>query len=268
MAAAWRRLADKSEILAFLETDRIYAGYAIGDLEPGLFERCDWFGVGEVAPGPGGLRALVLCYHDFSPPVLFVMGDPAAVAALVREAPLPGRVYVNCREEHLAAIEASYTLERMVPMWRMAVTADSFRPVAAACVALDAGDAEEVAGLLKEGGGEAFSPAQMTQGVYRGTRIEGRLVAVAGTHLVSPSYGIAAVGNVFTSPDWRGRGLATATTSEVAAALLDKGIPDVILNVSQANTAAIRVYQTLGFACRCAFCEGPAFVPGRACRDT
>ena len=31
-------LTDKAQILSYLETDRLYAAYAIGDLEPGMFE--------------------------------------------------------------------------------------------------------------------------------------------------------------------------------------------------------------------------------------
>ena len=45
--------------------------------------------------------------------------------------------------------------------------------------------------------------------------IFGALVAVAGTHLVSDTYGVAAIGNVFTHPDYRGRGYATLATGAV-----------------------------------------------------
>ena len=46
MAHMWRtrRLTDKSEILAYLETDRLYAAYAIGDLEQDMYEQCTWIG--------------------------------------------------------------------------------------------------------------------------------------------------------------------------------------------------------------------------------
>jgi hypothetical protein len=37
---ATHRLTDSREIQAFLETDRLHAAYALGDLEPGLFEDC------------------------------------------------------------------------------------------------------------------------------------------------------------------------------------------------------------------------------------
>jgi ribosomal protein S18 acetylase RimI-like enzyme len=273
MRTAWRRLTDKSEILAFLETDRLYAGYAIGDLEPGLFEHCEWFGADDAAPGDGRVRALVLCYHDFKPPVLFVMGDPDGVRDVVGQAPLPANVYLNCREEHLAAASPAFVWDRMTPMWRMALAASAFRPAAgqaAEVVELRASDAAEISGLFASGsgeaggeaGGEAFRPGQMARGVYRGVRVGGQLVAIAGTHLVSQLFGIGAVGNVFTRPDCRGQGFGTAATSAVAAALLGRGLSDVILNVSQANTAAIRVYESLGFVRHCRFVEGPARAPG------
>jgi len=37
-----QRVADRRRLLAFLERDRLWAAYAIGDLEPGLFEHCEW----------------------------------------------------------------------------------------------------------------------------------------------------------------------------------------------------------------------------------
>jgi predicted GNAT family acetyltransferase len=84
------------------------------------------------------------------------------------------------------------------------------------------------------------------------------LVAAAGTHLVSATYGVAAVGNVFTHPDHRGQGYGTVTTSAVVAELLRRGIRDVILNVGQDNAGAIGIYERLGFERYCPFLEGPA----------
>lgn len=39
-----RALTNKDQILAFLQQDRLYAAYAIGDLEPSLFAQSHWFG--------------------------------------------------------------------------------------------------------------------------------------------------------------------------------------------------------------------------------
>ena len=63
---------------------------------------------------------------------------------------------------------------------------------------------------------------------------------------------------MYTRRDRRGRGLAGCLTSAVTQELLRMNIPVVGLNVSQRNSAAIRVYERLGFATHCEFVEGPA----------
>jgi predicted GNAT family acetyltransferase len=63
----------------------------------------------------------------------------------------------------------------------------------------------------------------LEHGIYYGAYLAGTLVAVAGTHAVSRRHRVAAIGNVFTHPAWRGCGRATATTSAVARALIHDG---------------------------------------------
>ena len=116
----------------------------------------------------------------------------------------------------------------------------------------------QLAELYALGGGIAFGPAQVEEGAFYGVLADGQLIAAAGTHLVSPAYGVAAVGNVFTHPAHRGRGYGTAMTSAVVAELLQRDLRDVILNVGQDNAGAIRIYERLGFECYCPFLEGPA----------
>ena len=70
---------------------------------------------------------------------------------------------------------------------------------------------------------------------------------MAGTHLVVPQEGIAAVGNIYTRRDRRGRGLAGRVTAAVVAELLRRGVPTVALNVAQTNATARRVYERVGF---------------------
>jgi predicted GNAT family acetyltransferase len=100
----------------------------------------------------------------------------------------------------------------------------------------------------------------MEHGVYWGVVQGDRIVAAAGTHLVSDTHGVAAIGNVFTHPDLRGRGLGRAVTGAVLADLGSRGIRTVILNVSQSNAVAVRMYERLGFKRHCAFVEGAAQV--------
>jgi ribosomal protein S18 acetylase RimI-like enzyme len=247
------RLHDKSQLLAFLEADRHYAAYAIGDLEPGLFEQCEWF-----AAGRGDLGALVLCFRGLTTPALLLVGEGGGLRAILEAAVLPRDVCIACRPDHLAVTCDFYVWKATTPMWRMVLHPAAFSPIRAESVRLSVGDCDRLAELYALGGGEAFSPSQLERGVFHGVCEGDRLVAVAGTHLVSTTYGVAAIGNVFTRPNCRGRGYAGAATSAVVVELLDKGIRDIVLNVDETNAAAIRLYERLGFVRHCAFLEGPA----------
>jgi len=248
------KLTDKAHILAYLETDRLYAAYAIGDLEPGMFEQCIWAG----AEAGGQLQALALCFHGLSLPVLFLMGDADGLRTILEDALHPERTYINCRPQHLAITQDFCVWDEITPMWRMVLDPARFRPVQSDCLRLEPVHANLLTELYAFGGGGAFSPAQVQKGVFYGVLLDGRLVAAAGTHLVSPTYGVAAVGNVFTRPDYRGRGYGTAVTSAVTAELLRTGFRDVVLNVNQDNATAVHIYERLGFQHYCDFLEGPA----------
>jgi predicted GNAT family acetyltransferase len=82
--------------------------------------------------------------------------------------------------------------------------------------------------------------------VYYGIRVGGRLVAAAGTHVVSREMRLAAVGNVLTHRDFRSRGYAKIVTGAVTAELL-RFCDQVILNVRSDNPPALAAYRALGY---------------------
>jgi ribosomal protein S18 acetylase RimI-like enzyme len=85
-------------------------------------------------------------------------------------------------------------------------------------------------------------------GSYRGIRVEGELVAMAGERLALPGY--REVSAICTHPAHLGRGYAQRLTREATAAILDDG--DIaFLHVAGGNGAAIHIYEQLGFV-RCA----------------
>lgn len=69
---------------------------------------------------------------------------------------------------------------------------------------------------------------------------------------------MVAIGNVFTRPDWRGRGLAARCTAAVVREALDAGLNPIVLNVRIDNAPAIHVYEKLGFRIHGPMIEGPA----------
>ena len=92
---------------------------------------------------------------------------------------------------------------------------------------------------------EAWSPLMFDMGPYYGVWYNGELVAAAGVHFVTPF--IAQIGNVFTHPEYRGRGFATAATMSVIQQLRRMGIQIISLIVAADNAPAIRIYERLGF---------------------
>ena len=249
-----RHLADLAEITAFLERDRWYAAYAIGDLEPGYREHCHWFG----ADWAGELRSLALLYEGLEPPALFLMGEPVGLTMILGTALRPETVMFTCRESHLPALQANYVTGEIEHMLRMRLRAADFRPVTAYGVdRLGPGYASELARLYSSAQGNAFSPYQLARGVFCGVKDQGRLVSAAGTHIVAQTMGVAAVGNVCTYVQHRGQGYATRCTSAVCTDLLATGF-DVVLNVADDNADAIHIYNKLGFQEYCPFVEGIA----------
>ena len=95
--------------------------------------------------------------------------------------------------------------------------------------------------------GTWFVPRMLETGRYVGIREAGRLVCVAGVHVCSPTWSVAALGNVATLPAFRGRGLARGACAALCRLLLDDGIETIGLNVRADNEAAIRSYTRLGF---------------------
>ena len=250
-----RKLDNKDEILAFLQQDRFYAAYAIGDLEPDFFPQCEWFAAGDGER----IQALALHFTGLDPHALFTMGASDGLPLILGSALRPERIYFTGRSEHVPAVQAFYSLGEINKMLRMTVRDEDFHPVTGKALKLGPGYSSELKRLysLGESIGEsvvAFSPYQLAQGVFYGIEKRGRLVAAAGTHLVAPTYGVAAVGNVFTDPDHRGRGYATLCTRAVTRELLSQGM-DVVLNVQEGNADAIHIYEKLGYREYCRFIE-------------
>jgi GNAT superfamily N-acetyltransferase len=256
-AAGVRRIANRAEIRAILETDRRWAVYALGDLAPGFFEHSEWY------RAPGQEPALALLYRAFQTPVFFTLGGPEPIGAILTELAEP-EMYLSIRPEILPLVKARCQVHHETAMWRMSLEPADFIPAPGEGVArLGPHDLAALQQLYADGKptGEVpdfFSPSMIEPGVYYGIWEANILVAAAGTHLVAPSESVAAVGNVYTRRDRRRRGLGWRVTSAVAAELLRMGLRTVALNVSQRNTAALGVYERLGFARYCAFYEGLA----------
>ncbi|HVV87120.1 MAG TPA: GNAT family N-acetyltransferase [Kofleriaceae bacterium] len=93
-----------------------------------------------------------------------------------------------------------------------------------------------------------FGPRTASLGTFWGVRDGGALVAMAGERLRQPGY--TEVSGVCTHPDARGRGLARALSARVARRIRDRR-ETPYLHAYATNTAAIELYESLGFRLRC-----------------
>lgn len=245
-----RRLQKPEAIGAILARDPAYGAYALGDLDPRFFPQTEC----AAAYLDGEPVALTLLYRGLAPHPLMTFGDVRGLALILGTVQRAPEAYFNCLEKHLPAVEGFYALGPKKRMWRMVVRAERFRPVEGMAERLGMGDLGDLEALYAEGGAEYFTPDLLEQGVFYGVRALGRLVAAAGTHLVSEVQQVAAVGNVFVHPRYRGQGLGTLVTSRVMEELLAKGLL-VVLNVEEGNIPAIRAYERLGYERHCAFVE-------------
>lgn len=240
-----------AKIQAILETDRVWSAYALADLDPSELPHCDWL---------VGRHAVVLIYRGADPPVLFAHGAPAGLEACFRDVG-PGGYAFALTGTQRALIRRRFRPWREQRMWRMSLKPQDF-PGAEdeAVVSLGPMDVDEIIGLFGDNADrpDAFHPRQLERGTFFGIREDGQLVSVAGTHVISQPLRVAAVGNVFTRPDRRGRGLGTRATAAVVARLLAMDLETIVLNVSMDNQSAQVSYRKLGFWPYCGYYEGLA----------
>jgi ribosomal protein S18 acetylase RimI-like enzyme len=238
-----RETSDRDLLRAFLEQDRLFAAYALCDLDDREFARTRW----AVAFEGRTLVALVLEYAGTTPQPLFVMGRADGVSAILGSLIRPRAAYVSVRSELLPAVAAHYAVDPGPPMIRMWVDRARFRPHPAEVERLVPAQIGELNRLYDLGFASWLPASAIADGVYYGLRVRGRLVSAAGTHVVSRAARLAVVGNVFTAAEHRGRGYATAVTGAVTAELL-RFCDQVVLNVRADNPPAIAAYRRLGYA--------------------
>ncbi len=240
---AVRQTADRALLRSFLERDRLFAAYALCDLEDREFPRTRW---GMAFDGDEPV-AVGLEYSGLSPQPIFLMGRTAGIEAILREVIRPRAAYTAVLPEHLTAVAALYRVDPAPPMVRMWVDRHRFVPISADVERLGPGDVSELNRLYHLGFAAWLPGSAVADGVYYGIRVGGRLVSAAGTHVVSPTARIGVVGNVLTHVEHRGRGYAAAVTSAVTEELL-RTCDEVVLNVRSDNPPALQAYRRIGYA--------------------
>lgn len=243
---------DTNSIREILLTDPVWSAYALADLREDLLPLCRWTVAGE---------GLALIFTGLEPPILLTVGLPEDVAGALAQAELPEQVYLSVQKTHLPAIGAYYAGDDYRVMVRMALGQDvALPPVSYPVRRLRSEDIPAIEALIAQGGPfapDGFAPYQVADGFFFGAAdATGGLAAVGGTHILNYAEGVAAIGNVYTRSDCRGKGYARSITTEIVSQLRAAGLPLVVLNVNSENTIARKLYDSLGFVEHCSFVEG------------
>jgi RimJ/RimL family protein N-acetyltransferase len=245
-------LRDRDELASFFRRRPEVHAYELGDLDDFFWPHTRWFGW----LVEGRLEQVALVYGEPDPPVLIALAEEPVegMADLLRAiAPeLPFAVYAHLSPGILDAPGSSHAPSHdPAPHLKLGL-AEPDRLDAhdgADAEVLEPAQVDEIASFYADAyPGTWFEARMLETRRYVGIRREGRLVCVAGVHVWSPTYGVAALGNVATIPHARGEGLGTAACARLCRLLLDEGIGVISLNVRADNAAALRSYEKLGFA--------------------
>lgn len=240
-------VVDRQELADLFAMDTPVHVYGLGDLEDRFWHDSTWWRrgtavVGRVRlPGPEGVVAV----YAISP-----RAPTATTALLIDLLPeFPTGALVLAPPGADEATAATRRVSSFGPHVKMTVDGGSFTSPAGGdrVVLLGGEDLHDLQALYASDPGAAyFLPAMLEHGVFMGVHDGGRLVAAGGTHALSRTFGVAALGGIITHPTARGRGHGAAVTAALTEALLTEGLT-VGLNVTATNVGARALYERLGY---------------------
>ncbi len=248
-----KKITDMQTIKEFLFKDPYLHLYEIGNLQEKLFHHITW----HAAVDAGVIKAVSMLYisEKHSQPIFFLLEntDMKAAAAIIEavKEELPDNFYAHISKSLSAGLKDKYETSQPHMYDKMKLTGDilldkniiypehTFR--------INANDFETVNELLRGVNPSAFFvPAMLKTGKYFCVRKNAELMSMAGVHFYSTDLGIAAIGNVMTLPQHRGKGYAASVTASLCRDLW-KEVKYIGLNVRSDNTTAIKVYTRMGF---------------------
>lgn len=243
-------LHDKSTIETFLRGNVFLNIYGLGDLDDFFWPYTTWYALTDTA----GVQAIALMYTYGSLPCLHALAEEDKVIYIEELLRCLNPILPRRFDAHLSLglesiLAEHYTLRPHGRHYKMALRDKSLLSNfdTSRAAGLSMSHLSEIIGLFKKAyPGNYFEPRMLETKQYYGIRESGELVSTAGVHVYSRRYRVAALGNITTHPNYRGRGYGRTVTAKVCKSLLHD-IDHIGLNVKADNTSAIRCYERLGF---------------------
>ncbi|MEW6685134.1 MAG: GNAT family N-acetyltransferase [Candidatus Edwardsbacteria bacterium] len=242
-------LHNKTEIESFLRRNPFLHIYSIGDLDDFFWPYTTWYAIRENE----SIGAIVLLYTGFSTPSVLALAEEELdstkelLSSIIHL--LPKRFYLHLSPGLEKILKEHYRLESHGTHYKMALKNKSLLDSidTSRVIRLSREDLKDILKLYRESyPGNWFEPRMLDTNQYYGIRREDGLISIAGVHVYSQRYKVAALGNITTHPDFRGKGLVKSVTAKLCKSLM-KTVSDVGLNVKTDNLSAIVCYKKLGF---------------------
>ena len=238
-------ITNRSALEIYFRQDLSLHLYSLGDLDDFYWHLITVYGT----QGEAGPENLTLLYRGEDLPVLLAFGELEPDYLTHLRSFLPDRFYAHFSPGLENFFSGDYQIQAYGDHYKMDLVdpAPCHRAPKENTFRLTEADLSEVNRLYQESyPGNAFNPHMLLTGQYFGVRHHGRLVSIAGVHVYSASYRVAALGNITTHPDERGKGFARAVTARLCQHLAES-VDFIGLNVKSDNQPALALYQTLGF---------------------
>lgn len=278
---------DKAEIAAYLQKDAATTAsnlYAFGDLDPFFWPYTAWYAQIDAQTDAQKhvqtdiqtdtqtqIQELALLYTGARPPVLLYFNDNIEFLRSLFPI-LPRYVYAHLHIDIMQHLSQGQYKDHGIyqqMILRKSDLSDPYTipnipklPAHLQLIALSRQHLPIIKQLYQESYPNTWFDARMLDtnqylGIYEPDT--NTLWAIAGIHVYSPVYKVAALGNITVHPSMRGQKLAQIVTAHLCQQLLQT-VDTIGLNVSKENTPAIRCYQNIGFQFHSYFREMELFL--------
>ncbi len=237
----------KDVLFEFLQKEAGLQIYLTGDLDEFFWPKTQWYALKEM----GELKSAALLYSGNNCPSLLCFqkkGKEFAMLLLkeIRHL-LPARFYAHLGEGFVDALGRENIVEHFGLNYKMVLYEKVAPPGDDNIRRLGKHDLAEIRKLYSSAYPHNWFDSYMLEtGKYFGYFLKDELVGIAGIHVYSARYRVAALGNIAILPAYRNQ----KTGYKLTAALccdLQKNVDIIGLNVRSDNEYAIRMYEKLGF---------------------
>jgi len=242
------RLDDKSEIERYLRKNVPLHIYSIGDLDDFFWPYTAWYG----KRSNGTLDSVILIYTNPQLPVVLALSEQGDTLQELFSSVigiLPSRFYAHVSPGLESVLHSRCIIESQGAYLKMSLRDASVVNDFPCPDIVPLSYTETEAALefySKHFPGNWFEPRILLTNQYYGAKVDGRLVSIAGVHVYSPHYRVAALGNIATIPSFRNKGYGKQVTAAACRSLL-RSVDSIGLNVRADNPAAVSCYTKLGF---------------------